>query len=190
MRASAARWRTSLHGAEPPVDFAAMRVSRAIVALVAIVVPLATAGAAAAGEPGVTVDPDSPAGREYAFPLDTHRAAAVGRDAVQGAAQPLFGVGIRRAGARASDRSARSSASSASSTSSTSRSGSKRTSRSRPSGGAASPRRGAAAPHGAALVELSQPRSTTADVGLIVLAVVLGGLAAGAVFAVAARRRA
>ena len=156
-----------------------MRVTRATVALVALVVALASAGAAAAQEPGVTLDPDTPAGREYAFPLDVHRAAAVGRDAVEGTPQPLFGVGI----ARASDRSARSGAH---------RSGSEsgQTSKPRPAGGAASSRPGETAPQGAALLELSRPRSTTTEVGFIVLAVVLGGLAVGAVIAVAARRRA
>src|SRR3954451_16468553 len=78
-----------------------MRAARAIVALVAFVWTLATVGAVAAQEPGVHVDPDSPAGKEYAIPLDFHRAAAVGRDAVEGAAQPLFGVGITKAAAGA-----------------------------------------------------------------------------------------
>src|SRR3954447_241965 len=82
-----------------------MRAARAIVALVAFAWMLGTAGAVAAQEPGVYLDPDSPAGKEYAIPLDFHRAQAVGRDAVEGTAQPLFGVGITpaAAGARGSD---------------------------------------------------------------------------------------
>src|SRR3954454_18303346 len=73
-----------------------MRVARAIVALVVITGASATAQPVAAQEPGVFIDPGSPAGKEYAFPLDVQRAAAVGRDAVRGVAQPRFGVGIPR----------------------------------------------------------------------------------------------
>src|SRR3954447_1711472 len=79
-----------------------MRVARAIVALVVITGASATAQPVAAQEPGVFVDPGSPAGKEYAFPLDVQRAAAVGRDAVPGVAQPRFGVGITRARAASS----------------------------------------------------------------------------------------
>src|SRR3954469_21780485 len=81
----------------PGVESHPMRVARVIVALVVITGASAIAQPAAALEPGVFVDPDSPAGKEYAFPLDVQRAAAVGRDAVQGVAQPRFGVGIPRA---------------------------------------------------------------------------------------------
>src|SRR3954447_17654356 len=79
-----------------------MRVARAIVALVVITGASATAQPVAAQEPGVFVDPGSPAGKEYAFPLDVQRAAAVGRDAVRDVAQPRFGVGIPRARAAVS----------------------------------------------------------------------------------------
>src|SRR3954452_3204640 len=75
-----------------------MRVARAIVALV-VIGTSATARPAAGQEPGVVIDPASPAGKEYAFPLDVQRAAAVGKDAVQGVPQPLFAVGISRAAA-------------------------------------------------------------------------------------------
>src|SRR4051812_50029225 len=78
-----------------------MRVARAIVALV-VIGTSATARPAAGQEPGVVIDPGSPAGKEYAFPLDVQRAAAVGKDAVQGVPQPLFGVGITRAAGGAS----------------------------------------------------------------------------------------
>src|SRR3954451_13406357 len=78
-----------------------MRVARAIVALV-VVGASATARPAAGQEPGVVIDPASPAGKEYAFPLDVQRAAAVGKDAGQGVPQPLFGVGITRAAGGAS----------------------------------------------------------------------------------------
>src|SRR3954451_10666659 len=76
-----------------------MRVARVIVALVLIVGASATADPAAAQEPGVTIDPGSPAGKEYGFPLDVQRAAAGGREAIQGVAQPLFGVGVTPSGA-------------------------------------------------------------------------------------------
>jgi hypothetical protein len=59
------------------------------------------APAAAAQDKGVFVDPDSPAGKEYAIPLDQARRDAgaggnTGRDSGTGG-QPLFGVGIERA---------------------------------------------------------------------------------------------
>src|SRR3954447_1356329 len=82
-----------------------MRVARVIVALVVITGGSATAVPAAAQEPGVFIDPASPAGKEYAFPLDVQRAAAVGRDAVQRGAQPPLGVGIPPARAGSSRRS-------------------------------------------------------------------------------------
>src|SRR3954452_25200403 len=85
-----------------------MGVARVIVMLVVITGGSATAVPAAAQEPGVFIDPASPAGKEYAFPLDVQRAAAVGREAVQGIAQPPFGVGIPRARAAGSRRSGRS----------------------------------------------------------------------------------
>src|SRR3954453_13759387 len=78
-----------------------MGAARAIVALVAFAWTFAAAGAGGAQEPGVSLDPESPAGKEYAIPLDFHRAAAVGRDAVEGVPQPLFGVGIAPAAANA-----------------------------------------------------------------------------------------
>jgi cobalamin biosynthesis Mg chelatase CobN len=50
-------------------------------------------------EPGVSYDPDSPAGKEYAVPLDRVRQESSGtqsQDASPGAT-PLFGVGVSRA---------------------------------------------------------------------------------------------
>src|SRR3954451_6779017 len=138
-----------------------MGAARAIVALVAFAWTLATAGAVAAQEPGVHVDPDSPAGKEYAIPLDFHRAAAVGRDAVEGVPQPLFGVGITpaAAGARGSagDRGSGGSGST-----------SRRSGRAS-AGGAGGSRSGSAGrpPRAAAIVELTRPRSTTSEVALV-----------------------
>src|SRR3954469_7241821 len=171
-----------------------MRVARAIVALVVIGAP-ATARPAAAQEPGVVVDPGSPAGKEYAFPLDVLRAAAVGKDAIQGVPQPLFGVGITRAAARAgasrgsgaASGGSRRSGASGSRPASTSRRGSRRS-----AGGAASIRKGAAkgARGGAVLAELSRPGSTGLEVALATLAVVFGGLLLGGAIVLARRRRA
>jgi hypothetical protein len=164
-----------------------MRAARAIVALVVFSWTLATAGAVAAQEPGVSIDPDSPAGKEYAIPLEAHRAAAVGRDAVDGVGQPLFGVGIApaAAGASASKGNRRSGGSGSTRASTSKRSGSARADR------AGNSRAGAAdgRPRAAALIELTRPHSTTPDVLLIALSVVLGGLLAGGLIAVAARRR-
>jgi hypothetical protein len=66
----------------------------------ALAVALLTVDAAAvsAQEDGVFIDPDSPAGTEYAIPLDqARREAAGGGTTTQGRAengQPLFGAGI------------------------------------------------------------------------------------------------
>ena len=61
----------------------------------ALAAALATAAPAAALQPGVFIDPNSPAGKEYAFPLSALRSQAAGsRTAVSVVPQPLFGVGI------------------------------------------------------------------------------------------------
>ncbi len=76
---------------------------------------LALPAAAMAAEEGVIVDPDSPAGKEYALPLESARREAAADPSVQGrkispTAQtaPPFGVGIEPgrggAGARGGDR--------------------------------------------------------------------------------------
>jgi hypothetical protein len=171
-----------------------MRVARAIVALV-VIGASAIARPAAAQEPGVVLDPASPAGKEYAFPLDVQRAAAVGKDAVQGVPQPRFGVGITRAaggasapgGSRAAAGGSPRSEASGSKAGSTARRSSRRSAR-----GAASGRKRAAkgAPDGAALAELSRPSSTSLEVALATLGVVLGGLVVGGAVALARRRRA
>ena len=171
-----------------------MRVARAIVALV-VIGASATGRPATAQEPGVVVDPGSPAGKEYAFPLDVQRAAAVGKDAVQGVPQPLFGVGIPRAagraGAAADSRAASGGSSRSGASGSTSGSTSRRSSR-RSAGGAASRRKRAAqgARNGPALAELSRPGSTSLEVALVTLAVVVGGVAVGGAIVLARRRRA
>jgi hypothetical protein len=57
---------------------------------------------ASAQEGGVFIDPDSPAGTEYAIPLDQARREATGGKAGPGSTsagqEPLFGAGITRRG--------------------------------------------------------------------------------------------
>lgn len=68
---------------------------------VALTLALLLPGAAnAQPEPGVIRDPDSPAGKEYALPLDAGRRLGAGNDAPEreGTA-PLFGIGIGPPGA-------------------------------------------------------------------------------------------
>ena len=84
-----------------------------MLAVVAIaVVALFLAASAAAQEPGVSVDPNSPAGVEYDVPLAKARREAAGRSDGPGpegarspGSQPLFGVGIveARGGSSGSD---------------------------------------------------------------------------------------
>jgi hypothetical protein len=48
--------------------------------------------------PGVFVNPGSPAGKEYSFPLSVLRGNAAGQASPAGASQPQFGLGITPAG--------------------------------------------------------------------------------------------
>jgi hypothetical protein len=69
-------------------------------ASLAAIVLLACAPGAAAQEPGVTLDPDSPSAKEYAIPLESaRRGAEPGRERGASVEQgergaPLFGAGI------------------------------------------------------------------------------------------------
>ena len=71
--------------------------------LIALLVLVVAAPPAIARDDGVSVDPDSPAGVEYAVPLDQARRDATGTPGGGSAGtdhgQPLFGVGIERASA-------------------------------------------------------------------------------------------
>ena len=63
---------------------------------------------ATAQEPGVIVDPGSPAGKEYALPIDTARGEGQGRGGSQGQTStpgrtPPFGQGVTSTQGRASD---------------------------------------------------------------------------------------
>ena len=69
-----------------------------LIALLAVAGP---APVAAAQEEGVFFDPDTPAGKEYAIPLDQARRDAGGAERAgrgnEAGGEPLFGVGIERA---------------------------------------------------------------------------------------------
>ena len=58
---------------------------------------LVAAPSAAAQEDGVFVDPDSPAGKEYAIPIDQARGEAAGGGNRPAGEEPLFGEGIEPA---------------------------------------------------------------------------------------------
>ena len=71
-----------------------------LVALVALGLVVPGAGVASAQDNGVHVDPDSPAGKEYALPLDSARRDASGSPSGTGATgqgAPLFGAGVSKA---------------------------------------------------------------------------------------------
>jgi hypothetical protein len=152
--------------------------ARSAVALaIALVGTWAVPGPAAALEPGVFVDPGSPAGKEYSVPLSVLRGSASGHPAVEDEAQPLFGIGITpvRAGgaapAREHGRPDRTAAGGGGPTA--------------PPGGAT----GAGSARSTVLAGISTSEgSATPAVALFVALVVLGGLGLGAVL-VAVRRR-
>lgn len=168
-------------------------VARSTVAVaIALAGTWAVAGPAAALEPGVFVDPDSPAGKEYSIPLSVLRGGASGRPAVAGEPQPLFGIGITPASAhgvgirpegRGQQSQRRRRAQPAHRTRGSAR---------RQAGGAAASgarARGAAGTSGRGLAGISTRHGSPATaVALFSAAVVLGGLALGALL-VAARRR-
>lgn len=77
-----------------------------LVAIAALLAP-----SVAQAQPGVFVDPETPAGAEYAIPLEEARRQGTGgegRGAGEGGggrtAQPLFGVGIERAASASANR--------------------------------------------------------------------------------------
>lgn len=69
---------------------------RAVVLTVfaALLVPGAAFASAPALQPGVHVDPGSPAGKEYQIPITAARGQAAGGSSVGSANPPLFGVGV------------------------------------------------------------------------------------------------
>lgn len=158
-----------------------MRFARTIIVLVAALV--FAAPAVAALQPGVFVDPGSPASKEYSFPLSVLRGTALGHATQPSASQPLFGVGISPVPrARTSSGAARGTANSR---------------RNRRAGSSSGTSTGSNAGAGArarrhrldvALASLARPSSVVPQIGLITLGLVLVGAAFGAGIAVARRR--
>ena len=168
-----------------------MRIRFAVALAVAQAVSWAIAGPAAALEPGVFVDPGSPAGKEYSVPLSDLRGAAAGHAPVGNQSPPLFGVGVSPPGGTAAAPSA------------SPRGGSKQSRRGRKSGrrpGGATPPAGAgsttagatsagAAPiPGAVLAGLTRHGSAVPAVALLASLVLIGGLGLGGLLVVARRR--
>ena len=77
-------------------------VSWAVCGCITLAVFAASGGQAVAQSDGVFVDPDSPAGKEYALPLEEARREAAppgqGSDGAKDSDNPLFGAGIARRG--------------------------------------------------------------------------------------------
>lgn len=144
----------------------------------------------AALEPGVHVDPGSPAGKEYTAPLSALRGEASGHPAARDQSEPLFGIGITAAGAASAAHGTGRSAT----TGSRAREPSRRPTR---RGGAS---HSARAPRAGGTSSASTSQAQSAAVGVtghgsaapaiawLSAAVVLGGLGLGALF-VAVRRR-
>jgi hypothetical protein len=140
------------------------------------------AGPAAALEPGVFVDPGSPAGKEYGVPLSQLRGAGSGHTPVGNQPPPLFGIGVSPASGPALPSARR-------------RGGPRQSRPGHPAGG----RRGAAGatPAGAAgslgvprtvLAGLTHQGSAVPEVALIGVVVMLGGLALGCLLVTARHR--
>ena len=147
-----------------------MRVRFAVAPAVAIGLSCAMAAPAAALEPGVFVDPGSPAGKEYGVPLSELRGAASGHAPAGNQSPPLFGIGISSAVGSV-----------AASASGAPQRGSRQWARGYASGG----RRSAAA---VVLPGVTHHGSAVPAVALLGGLVVLGGLGFGGLL-VAARRR-
>lgn len=67
---------------------------RCVVAALPLALALALPAPALAIDPGVTYDPGSPAGKEYAIPLVAGRADGAGTENQRAAANAPFGIGI------------------------------------------------------------------------------------------------
>ncbi|HEY2592460.1 MAG TPA: hypothetical protein VGK33_01015 [Chloroflexota bacterium] len=159
---------------------------------VVLAVSWGVASPAVALEPGVYVDPGSPAGKEYSVPLSVLRQSASGHGGVGSGTQPLFGIGISppRVGPQAS-RAPKHGDGSGQTTHAQPTAGSGAAPAARPPGTASAGRTGpagAAAPGSAALADLTHQRSAAPAVALLAALVVFGGLALGTVI-LATRRR-
>jgi hypothetical protein len=152
--------------------------------VVVLVAALAFAEPAAALQPGVFVDPGSPAGKEYSFPLSVLRGQANGNAAPGGAAQPLFGVGINRGARTGTGSAAARGSANSSGTKGRRRAGSNSHA---PAGSGAGAGPGRRRPD-AVLASLVRPSPVVPQITLITVALVLVGAAFGAGIAVARRR--
>jgi hypothetical protein len=137
---------------------------------------LAPTSAVAALEPGVHIDPGSPAAKEYGVPLWVLRGEASGHQSPEGIPpSPLFGVGIEPPGAGGGR--AR---------------GGGAANRGRGPGGPGSRRARLASgsgsvPSAATIAQLTRQGSSASQVGLLVGAVLIGGLVLGGAFALGRR---
>lgn len=153
---------------------------------------------AAALEPGVTRDPNSPAGKEYSLLLPVQRGQAGGQRPPQ-SQPPLFGVGIAPPGvggqgAISQSRAAQQGGAGLAPARSQSQALTRRQSRAltRRQAEAPNPRHNhtpSAGPDPSkSLASLARPSSATLPVALLAAAVLVGGLALGAALAAARRR--
>ena len=162
-----------------------MSVRFAATLAIALAASWAIAGSAAALEPGVFVDPGSPAGKEYGVPLSELRGAASGHAPVGNQSPPLFGIGISSHGGRGgvSPSATRGGGSRHSRRAHTA--GRRRAASSRAAGAGAA---GAGPALGPALAQITRHGSAVPAVALIGALVVLGGLGVGGLLAAARRR--
>jgi hypothetical protein len=153
--------------------------------LVTVFVCLILAAPAVAQEDGVFVDPDSPAGKEYAIPLEEARRHGAGGGA-PGTGQPLFGAGIEQATPPVESGNAPGGAGgSASSGAGGSRSGKARANGDNGTGGSSESSEGNQAVQRSAAINAAASGSSD---GLITAAIVALVLAAGLLAGVALRR--
>ena len=146
---------------------------------IAVCVSCGVPVAASALEPGVHIDPGSPAGKEYGIPLWVLRGEASGHPSPQGIPPPpLFGVGIGPARATGSSGAGRRPTH-----------GGGHAGAGTHAGAGSSAGAGAGGSLSAATIEqLTREGSPTSLVALIAAALVALGLAAGAAFALRRRR--
>lgn len=169
-----------------------MRARSAAALAIALTATWVIAGPAQALEPGVFVDPGSPAGKEYSVPLSLLRGSGSGHPDNGSPSQPLFGIGISPTGVTATSRRAagrQKASGQPNSAHPAGKSGPAHVSHAADHAGGARAAGGVGAPpSAAALQSLTNHGSATSEVALIATLVVIGGLGLGALV-VAVRRR-
>jgi hypothetical protein len=155
---------------------------------------LCSAAPAAALQPGVFINPGSPAGKEYAFPLSVLRAQGAGKPAPNpNSSEPPFGVGVTAAHAGAGGQGPGSSGAGRRRRPHAATGGGKSGSGG-PGGGTTGGRAGSAAPAPlsagaqASLARIAAPGSSLGPMILIVAIVLVAGLACGVGLRVLGRR--